>query len=117
MCGGRYYDEIKTGVEFNLIRMVSDVGRASLNRGGHSIRSNSDYIRVSLLKSAWRDLTMAKKSKDKRYRIIVQVGIWNSTMTRVYRYERQTVLVTAKSAKKALEKACVKGTVLRVVQG
>ncbi len=60
---------------------------------------------------------MKKKSKDKRFRIIVQVGIWNSTMTRVYRYERQTLLVTAKSAKKALEKACVKGTVLRVVQG
>lgn len=94
--------------------MVSCMGISSDSVRGIPLRG---ILRNTVVLLNGEGIIMAKKSKDKRFRIIVQVGIWNSTMTRVYRYERQTVLVTAKSAKKALEKACVKGTVLRVVQG
>lgn len=60
---------------------------------------------------------MAKKSKDKRYRIIIQVGVWNKDYTMVYRYERQTLLVSAKNPQKALQKVCVKGTVISIHVG
>lgn len=60
---------------------------------------------------------MCKKSKDKRYRIIVQVAIWDYAHTRVYGYERQTVLINAKSPTKALQKLAVNGTVLKVIAG
>ena len=52
--------------------------------------------------------------KDKRYRIVIQVGIWNKSHTKIYRYERQTLLVSAKSPMKALEKANTIHTVLSV---
>jgi hypothetical protein len=57
------------------------------------------------------------KSKDKRYRVVVQVAIWDAGRTRVYRYERQTVLIAAKSPQKALQKLCVQGTVLKIIAG
>jgi len=62
-------------------------------------------------------IKMCKKSKDKRYRIVVQVAIWDAGRTRVYRYERQTVLIAAKSPQKALQKLCVQGTVLKIIAG
>ena len=63
-------------------------------------------------------IKMAKgKSKDKRYRIIIQVGVWNKDYTRVYRYERQTLLVSAKNPQKAIQKVSVRGTILKVIAG
>lgn len=58
---------------------------------------------------------MCKKvSKDKRYRIILQVAVWNADHTKVYGYERQTLLVKAKSPQKAIEKAGTSHAVLMV---
>lgn len=55
-----------------------------------------------------------KKSNDKRYRLVLQVAVWNSGCTRVVRYERQTLLVKAKNPTKAVEKAATNATVLKV---
>lgn len=52
--------------------------------------------------------------KDKRYRIILQVAVWNKAHTKVYGYEKQTLLVKAKNPKKAIEKAGTSHTVLMV---
>lgn len=52
--------------------------------------------------------------KDKRYRIILQVAVWNSDHTKVYKYERQTLLVKAKNPQRALEKAGTSHAVLMV---
>lgn len=58
---------------------------------------------------------MCKKvSKDKRYRIVLQVAVWNYDHTKVYGYERQTLLVKAKSPQKAIEKAGTSHAVLMV---
>ena len=59
-------------------------------------------------------MTKRKATKDKRYRIVIQVALWNYQHTRVTGYERQTLLVNAKSPKRALEKANTLHAVLKV---
>lgn len=93
--------------------MVSLLGVPSFSGRGVHIRSISYNTGILLLEG----LKMCKKSKDKRYRIIIQVAIWDYAHTRVYRYERQTVLINAKSPTKALQKLAVNGTVLKVITG
>lgn len=55
-----------------------------------------------------------RRTKDKRYRVILQVAIWDYAHTRVIRYERQTLLVKAKNPTKAVEKAGTNSPVLMV---
>ena len=59
-------------------------------------------------------MTKRKATKDKRYRVVIQVAIWNYQHTRVTGYERQTLLVKAKNPTKAVEKANTLHSVLKV---